>query len=208
MKSLIKKSTCFVLGALVDVVSAQTRQYFFVSTSLNWTEAQSYCRARYTDLATIENTFDVSAAVNTSAYTGKWKWRLVSMFKFGVICWNIESFKNFLVFLYFWTGKAWIGLYDDLINGWRWSLNDSRFYGDGETEFRNWYTAQPNNLNDQQYCVELFTGSPYFGTWGDSLCSTQRPFVCYNGEFSYIIRMNSQIDPSKILYIVLHPFTE
>lgn len=57
----------------MDVVSSQTRQYFFVNTSLNWTEAQSYCRAFYTDLATIENTFDVSAVVNTSAYTGKLK---------------------------------------------------------------------------------------------------------------------------------------
>ncbi|XP_030286164.1 tenascin-X-like isoform X5 [Sparus aurata] len=139
----------FVLtGALVDVASAQTRQFYFVSSPLNWTDAQSFCRQTYTDLATIENTADVNAVISTASH---------------------------------YTGKAWIGLYDELINSWRWSLNDSSFYGEGETEFRNWYTGQPNNLGGQQHCVELFTGSPYFGTWGDTQCSVEKPFVCYNG---------------------------
>lgn len=128
------------------------------------------------------------------------------------------------------TGKAWIGLYDDLQNGWRWSLNDSRYYGEGETTFRNWYTNQPNNLNDQQYCVELFTGSPYFGKWGDSHCTLRRPFVCYNGEFSYSVQFNKApnrsnqhfqknlaqvfamqqyfFSPLNYLYIFLLPFTD
>ncbi|XP_071389064.1 fibronectin-like [Centroberyx affinis] len=135
-------------GALVNVASAQSRQYHFVSTQVNWTTAQSFCRETYTDLATIENTADLSAVNSTTSS---------------------------------YAGKAWIGLYDDLVNSWRWSLNDSSFYGEGETEFRNWYISQPNNLRGQQYCVELFTGSPFFGTWGDTECSTTRPFVCYNG---------------------------
>ncbi|KAM8746791.1 uncharacterized protein AB9X84_014964 [Acanthopagrus schlegelii] len=139
----------FVLtGALVNVASAQTRQFYFVSTPLNWTDAQSFCRQTYTDLATIENTADVNAVISTTSS---------------------------------YTGEAWIGLYDELINSWRWSLNDSSFYGDGETEYRNWDTGQPNNLGGQQHCVELFTGSPYFGTWGDTQCSDVKPFVCYNG---------------------------
>ncbi|XP_036969252.1 tenascin-X-like isoform X2 [Acanthopagrus latus] len=139
----------FVLtGALVNVASAQTRQFYFVSTPLNWTDAQSFCRQTYTDLATIENTADVNAVISTTSS---------------------------------YTGEAWIGLYDELINSWRWSLNDSSFYGAGETEYRNWDTGQPNNLGGQQHCVELFTGSPYFGTWGDTQCSDVKPFVCYNG---------------------------
>ncbi|XP_036978408.1 C-type lectin domain family 10 member A-like [Acanthopagrus latus] len=40
----------------------------------------------------------------------------------------------------------WIGLYDD-VNSWRWSLSDTRFYRNGETEFRQWGTQQPDNLN-------------------------------------------------------------
>ncbi|XP_047439836.1 lithostathine-like [Mugil cephalus] len=81
------------------------------------------------------------------------------------------------------TGKAWIGLYDDLVNSWRWSLNDSSFYGEGETMYRNWYSNQPNNLGGQQYCVALIAPSPYLGTWFDIECSVQWSFVCYNGEY-------------------------
>ncbi|XP_035004158.2 L-selectin-like isoform X3 [Hippoglossus stenolepis] len=62
-------------------------QYHFVSDAMNWTEAQSYCRETYTDLATIENTEEmkklndtVSAAGNSSkVWIGlynhiDWKW--------------------------------------------------------------------------------------------------------------------------------------
>lgn len=101
-----------------------------------------------------------------------------------------------------WTGKAWIGLYDDAVNGWRWSLNISSFYGSGETEFRNWNVTQPRSFNDQQSCVALFTGSPYFGTWGDVNCTTQYPFICYSGEFccrsSDIFSMNSTFEVSLL----------
>ncbi|XP_050931610.1 uncharacterized protein LOC108888791 isoform X16 [Lates calcarifer] len=145
-------------GALVSVASAQTRQYHFVSTPLNWTEAQSFCRQVYTDLATIENTADVSAVnATTSNY----------------------------------TGQAWIGLYDDLVNSWRWSLDNSSFYGEGETEFRNWdlNPVQPNNQLGQQYCVVLYGGR--LGTWGDTECSMELQFVCYagieNGTLVYVI---------------------
>ncbi|CAB1441328.1 unnamed protein product [Pleuronectes platessa] len=62
-------------------------QYHFVSDVMNWTEAQSYCREKYTDLANIENTEEmkklndtVSAAGNSSeVWIGlyshiDWKW--------------------------------------------------------------------------------------------------------------------------------------
>ncbi|KAE8278973.1 hypothetical protein D5F01_LYC22555 [Larimichthys crocea] len=133
-------------GGLLDVASAQIRQYYFLNIPVEWTTAQTICRTNSTDLATIENTADVSAVLSTTTY----------------------------------AGKAWIGLYDDLLNSWRWSLNDSSFYGERETEFRNWQSGQPNNLNGQQYCVELVGGS-HNGTWGDIECTATRHFVCYNG---------------------------
>ncbi|XP_054863627.1 tenascin-like [Amphiprion ocellaris] len=139
----------FVLtGSLVSISFAQTRQYFFVSTSLNWTNAQSICRRDYTDLATIESTADIVDVSNTTS--------------------------NY-------TGKAWIGLYDDLENSWRWSFNDGSFYGAGEETYRNWLSSQPNNVGGQQYCVELLSTSPFFGLWGDSECNMTKQFVCYNG---------------------------
>ncbi|XP_026208824.1 uncharacterized protein LOC113157498 isoform X3 [Anabas testudineus] len=143
----------FVLTeALFNVASAQTLQYNFVDTPLNWTDAQSFCRQFYTDLATIKNEADVSAVVSTTS--------------------------NY-------TGQAWIGLYDDLVNSWMWSLNDSSFYGEGGTGFRNWVPGQPNNVGGQQYCVELID-SPLPGAWADVECSLELPFICYNGTISAI----------------------
>lgn len=81
--------------------------------------------------------------------------------------------------LFFSPGTAWIGLYDNLITSWSWSLNQSSFYGEAETTFRNWDSSQPNNEGGQQYCVTLL-GS---GKWGDYNCDLERYFVCYNGEF-------------------------
>ncbi|XP_041840353.1 ladderlectin-like [Melanotaenia boesemani] len=139
------KLIVFVLtGALLSVAFAQTRQYYFVNTQLNWTSAQSVCRHDFTDLATIENTDDVNAVVSTTST---------------------------------FTGKAWIGLQDDLVNSWRWSLNDSSFYGEGETTFRNWDSGQPDNFGGTQYCVSLGAN----GKWDDMNCSEQHNFVCYNG---------------------------
>uniref|UniRef100_A0A672GP71 Uncharacterized protein n=1 Tax=Salarias fasciatus TaxID=181472 RepID=A0A672GP71_SALFA len=82
------------------------------------------------------------------------------------------------------VGKAWIGLHDDLINSWMWSLNDSSFYGEGEDTYRNWFTGEPNNVNGQEYCVELVSRSPYFGRWNDTYCSEERQFVCFNGTLN------------------------
>lgn len=42
-----------VLTLLFGVASGLTREYIFVTTSSNWTEAQEYCRENYQDLATI-----------------------------------------------------------------------------------------------------------------------------------------------------------
>ncbi|XP_069374883.1 macrophage mannose receptor 1-like [Paralichthys olivaceus] len=62
-------------------------QYHFVSEAMTWTEAQSYCRGRYTDLATIETTEEMKKLKDTvpaAGYSSKvwiglysqidWKW--------------------------------------------------------------------------------------------------------------------------------------
>ncbi|CAB1460145.1 unnamed protein product [Pleuronectes platessa] len=44
------------LSGCLTISTCLRHQYHFVSDAKTWSEAQNYCRARYTDLATIENT--------------------------------------------------------------------------------------------------------------------------------------------------------
>uniref|UniRef100_A0A3P8UEN7 C-type lectin domain-containing protein n=1 Tax=Amphiprion percula TaxID=161767 RepID=A0A3P8UEN7_AMPPE len=61
--------------------------YYFVNNPLTWNESQTYCRQKYTDLATIENTEDMkeleslvsSANIKSEVWFGlyseiNWKW--------------------------------------------------------------------------------------------------------------------------------------
>ncbi|XP_055065643.2 secretory phospholipase A2 receptor isoform X1 [Misgurnus anguillicaudatus] len=78
-----------IFGLLTCTLSQIPHQYHIISIGKNWTEAQSYCRAMYTDLATVDNTdemnslfksiSDVSQDMYIGLYRGqvfKWHWSL------------------------------------------------------------------------------------------------------------------------------------
>ncbi|XP_017542522.1 macrophage mannose receptor 1-like [Pygocentrus nattereri] len=83
-------SVLFLISAVCGVSAYVPHRYHFVNESKNWTEAQSYCRQNYTDLATIskmEEMKKLNATLNEKARsfvwigldrgdTGKWLWSL------------------------------------------------------------------------------------------------------------------------------------
>ncbi|KAK2898162.1 hypothetical protein Q8A73_014542 [Channa argus] len=71
--------------------------------------------------------------------------------------------------------RAWIGLYDDT-NSWSWSLTNKSFYIKKEADFRNWSPGEPNNLNSNELCTQMYDD----GFWNDKMCDDLLPSVCSN----------------------------
>ncbi|XP_071371179.1 macrophage mannose receptor 1-like [Centroberyx affinis] len=127
------------------------RQYHFVYEPKNVIEARRHCREKYTDLATLDNMEDVKRLND-----------IVDLQK-------LSSFND--------ENLAWIGLQDD-VNSWRWSLADRSFYEDGEAEFRNWHTGEPNNQDSGECCVVMYAE----GTWNDEPCINLNLPICFDAE--------------------------
>ncbi|XP_051245091.1 uncharacterized protein LOC127356994 isoform X2 [Dicentrarchus labrax] len=132
-----------VVSGLCFLPGGFPHHYILVEKEKTWTEAQSYCREKYTDLASLHNDQDLAQLIElTSSYH-----------------------------------QVWIGLSLHNGNSWRWSLKMEGYYGEGEAEFRNWKSGEPNNIGGYENCVAMDNG----GTWADDICNQTKPFVCYRG---------------------------
>ncbi|XP_064878031.1 macrophage mannose receptor 1-like isoform X1 [Oncorhynchus nerka] len=54
--------------------SSCLHQYHFITNDMNWTDAQSYCRAHYTDLASVDDKEDLNRLITSVSSYNSWLW--------------------------------------------------------------------------------------------------------------------------------------
>ncbi|XP_052353462.1 macrophage mannose receptor 1-like isoform X1 [Oncorhynchus keta] len=101
-----KKVLVLFLSGLYTLSSCLAHEYHFVNMNKTWTEAQRFCREKYTDLATIENMEDMKRLINTvdSGYNGsawiglqkgEWQWSLADRdYSQGYVNWEATEPNN------------------------------------------------------------------------------------------------------------------
>uniref|UniRef100_A0A8C4DKK9 C-type lectin domain-containing protein n=1 Tax=Dicentrarchus labrax TaxID=13489 RepID=A0A8C4DKK9_DICLA len=118
------------------------REYHYVNKLMSWTEAQHYCREKYTDLATIESMDDISRLKPDFSYS--WAW---------------IGLRD--------DPKSWKESMGNDTNSWRWSATGQT----SKTGYHNWNVGQPNSYMANANCVIMDTNGKWYDTGCHSLRS-------------------------------------
>ncbi|XP_023820358.2 putative C-type lectin domain family 20 member A isoform X1 [Oryzias latipes] len=102
------------------------RQYHYVNMALSWSEAQLYCREKYTDLATFDSLDDLNRLKADFSYS--WAW-------FGLHD----------------DPAAWKTSMGNKSNSWRWSATGQT----STTGYQSWDRANPDYLDAKETCVTI-----------------------------------------------------
>uniref|UniRef100_A0A671QJ84 C-type lectin domain-containing protein n=1 Tax=Sinocyclocheilus anshuiensis TaxID=1608454 RepID=A0A671QJ84_9TELE len=148
---------CFFLGK-----ENSSQKYVWIYEHLTWTEAQSYCREKYTDLASVRNETEHQKILN--------------------VTYGNNHYNDYKYVFY----DVWIGLHRNRL--WSDQSNSSFTYW---LPWTQGIAAQPDNgisvpgQRGSQHCIAV--ALQYFGQWTDESCFASLPFFCYSGELIYLL---------------------
>ncbi|XP_063043268.1 macrophage mannose receptor 1-like isoform X2 [Engraulis encrasicolus] len=170
-------------GFLSLTAAAVSHQFYFVNEAKSWTEAQSYCRSHYTELATLYNTDDVNALTQLGSPTGSawiglydaWAWSDGTSYDPSSASWRIAEPNDASVYCaQMNTDGSWCDV----------SCNSQtdKFvcYGPGDTytlvnTAKTWTEAQA-------FCRATYTDL----ATAQSIAQNEKVFMAANGEFVHI----------------------
>ncbi|XP_077088897.1 macrophage mannose receptor 1-like [Siphateles boraxobius] len=139
-----------------------SQKYVVVYEGRTWTGAQSYCREKYTDLASVSNETERQQIM------------------------SIVHYYYYYYYGYFYGYNMWIGLHRNRL----WSDQSSSSFTYW-LPYTPWDVSQPDNgANVQgqqgaQHCTAV--SLKYFGQWTDESCFANLPFFCYSDEYGMFV---------------------
>ncbi|KAK2862996.1 hypothetical protein Q5P01_002529 [Channa striata] len=66
-----RKLFVFILMGQCSFITCQLHDYYFIKENKTWDEAQTYCREKYTDLATVSNMTDMKRLIDSAQSQGE-----------------------------------------------------------------------------------------------------------------------------------------
>ncbi|KAF7710019.1 macrophage mannose receptor 1-like [Silurus meridionalis] len=157
-----------IFTGILPLVLSVDRKYFLINEKKSWSDAQAYCQANYTDLATIDTSNDtvniqkeaVAKAFYSRAWIGlyteinKWLWSFENEQIVNFTSWNVVDPNNLLGDE--WCGFIYLGKWYDAPC--EWQLQSVCFDGRENatdryiliTQLKTWYDAQ-------SYCRQKYT---------------------------------------------------
>ncbi|XP_036071841.1 C-type mannose receptor 2 isoform X2 [Oryzias melastigma] len=114
------------LAGCISCSEVPLRQYYYVNKTMSWSEAQQYCREKYTDLATFDSMDDLKRLKANFSYS--WAW--------------IGLHDD---------PAAWRTSMGNESNSWRWSATGQT----SRTGFQSWNSYSPDYWKGTETCATM-----------------------------------------------------